>query len=237
MSQVKCGRCTKAAGEARYHASVAEVKACYAASAAVVAAPARVGTGTTHEDRVRYVAQMADRLGRGGRGELATDKQVSFIKSLVAERPSFRDAENLHDDVIENLTRRDASNLIDRLLSTPKEVTQQAGASGAAPQVPNGRYALEDEDGVVKFYRVNTPAEGRWAGFTFVDAQASDDLHPIRNRQHKAEVLEAIAADPAAAARRYGVEIGSCGICGRTLTDEVSRAHGIGPVCRAKTGW
>jgi hypothetical protein len=30
---------------------------------------------------------------------------------------------------------------------------------------------------------------------------------------------------------RYGMLIGKCGVCGRTLTDEESRANGIGPVC------
>jgi uncharacterized protein DUF6011 len=33
---------------------------------------------------------------------------------------------------------------------------------------------------------------------------------------------------------RYGQELGECGHCGRTLTDEASRAAGIGPVCASK---
>ena len=41
---------------------------------------------------------------------------------------------------------------------------------------------------------------------------------------------------PEAAAAKYGQEIGQCGMCNRVLTDEVSRAAGIGPVCRSK-GW
>lgn len=35
-------------------------------------------------------------------------------------------------------------------------------------------------------------------------------------------------------ARRYGREIGKCGICGRRLTNDESRAAGIGPVCRSR---
>lgn len=38
-----------------------------------------------------------------------------------------------------------------------------------------------------------------------------------------------------AARERYGREIGRCGICNRTLTDEESRRIGIGPVCRKNT--
>jgi hypothetical protein len=37
------------------------------------------------------------------------------------------------------------------------------------------------------------------------------------------------------AAARYGRELGQCGLCGRDLTDEASRAAGIGPVCRTRT--
>lgn len=37
----------------------------------------------------------------------------------------------------------------------------------------------------------------------------------------------------AEAAALYGQKLGHCGICGRTLTDEESRARGIGPTCAA----
>jgi hypothetical protein len=35
----------------------------------------------------------------------------------------------------------------------------------------------------------------------------------------------------------YGVELGVCGRCGRHLTDEDSRAAGIGPDCASRLGW
>ena len=43
--------------------------------------------------------------------------------------------------------------------------------------------------------------------------------------------LTAIAADPQDAAVRYGRATGSCGCCGRELTDPKSIAAGIGPIC------
>lgn len=46
-----------------------------------------------------------------------------------------------------------------------------------------------------------------------------------------------IAAGPKEAMLRFGREIGSCGHCGRTLTNDESRAYGIGPVCRKGKGW
>ena len=48
-------------------------------------------------------------------------------------------------------------------------------------------------------------------------------------------VLDGIAADADALAR-FGQELGICGNCGRDLTDEESRALGIGPVCRQNLG-
>jgi hypothetical protein len=99
-----------------------------------------------------------------------------------------------------------------------------------------GRYAVTI-DGTLKFYKVDQGKEGtRWAGRTFVSVQASDELFPVRNPNARQEILNLIARDPEAAMRRYGQELGSCGHCGRTLTDENSRAAGIGPVCADK-GW
>jgi hypothetical protein len=100
----------------------------------------------------------------------------------------------------------------------------------AASPVTDGRYAVEHE-GTLKFYKVKN---GRNAGFVFLDVQASDDWHPIRNLTKIREILALIAVDAKAAMIRYGQEIGECGHCGRTLTDAASRAAGIGPVCAGK---
>lgn len=113
-----------------------------------------------------------------------------------------------------------------------RKASESVRASATRPTVANGRYALVAGDGV-KFYRVNTPDSGKWSGYTFVSALASDDEHAIRNRDARSAILAAIVADPDSLAR-YGREIGACGICNRTLTDDESRARGIGPVCYAR---
>jgi hypothetical protein len=100
----------------------------------------------------------------------------------------------------------------------------------ALPTVADGRYAVE-EAGTLKFFRVKN---GRKVGFVFLDVQASDDWHPIRTVTRINRVLATIAVDPHAAMIRYGHELGECGRCGRTLTDEASRAAGIGPICQGK---
>jgi hypothetical protein len=89
---------------------------------------------------------------------------------------------------------------------------------------PLGRYALRGDDEVVKFYVANEHG---------LFAQASDDLFPIRNADSRKVIIEAIAADPKAAAILYGVEMGVCGRCGKALTSDW-RKVGIGPVCSQK---
>jgi hypothetical protein len=132
----------------------------------------------------------------------------------------------------------DVSAWIDKMIAKVRELKATAvkpgPSTGQAIGVANGRYAVEHQ-GVLKFFHIrNGKADTRWAGFVFVDVQASDEIYPIKNRATKAEVLALIAADPETAMNRYGQELGVCGDCGRTLTDETSRSIGRGPICRSK---
>lgn len=102
--------------------------------------------------------------------------------------------------------------------------------------VPDGLYSIT-YNGHVKFFRVRSPKSGKWAGYTFVDVQAGDDFYPVKARNLRMLALDLIAADPKAASAAYGRLIGRCGVCSRTLTNEDSRAAGIGPVCADRLGW
>jgi len=208
--------------------------------------------------------------------EKATNRQISFIESLLDERdllksPKFFDAVNAMDQTelasyinvikanLQDLSKKQASAYIERLLELPRKERQVAdgrggfvsspdhggfgGESQAYPGLPAGRYAIRNEEGVVKFYKVDRPDEGRWSGYVFFNALAGGphghpEEHPIKKHEAKRAIYEEIiAAGPREAAILYGQEIGECGVCGRTLTDETSRAYGIGPVCRENTGW
>jgi len=141
------------------------------------------------------------------------------------------------------MSRAKASELIDWCLKRPdKEEVQYQGDNLAnraeLPDVPAGRYAVENEEGILRFYSVQRPKQGKWAGWTFVNVWASDEQHPIKGMAAKRQILEKIRYDGIQqAAERFGREIGSCAICGRTLTDPTSISIGIGPVCRGYTGW
>ena len=173
---------------------------------------------------------------------LITPAQAKWVVDIAETKEGVTDAmvASLAERLTQGFARSSASAFITKYKDLPKKAAPVAMGPGEdttgpvrdAQGVAAGRYAIV-EDGVTKFYRV-TEGKGRWAGRTFVEAQASDDHWAIRNPAKRAEILKAIAANPEEAATRYGVELGSCHRCGRTLTDETSRALGIGPECRKK---
>jgi hypothetical protein len=135
--------------------------------------------------------------------------------------------------------RSNVTPLVERITETPpNHPSRRTHVVDMTPiNVPSGRYAVELA-GVLGFYKVDAPKSGRWAGYTFVKQYASDDEHAIRSTDRRERILRQITEDGVDKAMlRYGREIGRCGHCNRTLTDEVSRARGIGPVCASKMGY
>jgi hypothetical protein len=187
------------------HDSVKEVRHCYNAQAEELLAP------------------------------LATDRQLNFIMGMGQVRNTdllgdtdSRALETWMDVLQQNtVTKREASHLIDVLHDLPYK---PAATTVPEPTVPDGRYAI-DLHGTLRFYVVSNVTEGKWAGRTFVSQMASDDELPVRDAITRNAILEIIARDPREAMIRYGLEIGRCGRCGRTLTKPESIAAGIGPVC------
>jgi hypothetical protein len=96
-----------------------------------------------------------------------------------------------------------------------------------------GRFAVV-VDGATKFLRIKLMLNGNYAGRVFVDSQASDDYFPVKAPATLTAYLAAVLVDPVAAAKLYADELGVCSRCGRTLTNDESRAWGIGPECRNK---
>ena len=188
------------------------------------------------------------RVGNG----LITEAQAKWVIDIAETKDGVTDAmvHSLYTRLEQGFARQAASQFITKYKDlprrTPSAAAMEAIAPGASTEeftrkandvrdangVKPGRYAIV-EDGVTKFFRI-TEGKGRWAGRTFIEAQASDDHFPVRNPERRAEILKAIATNPLEAEQRYGRELGKCSRCGRTLTDETSRAYGIGPDCRNK---
>lgn len=171
----------------------------------------------------------------------ATAKQQAFYSGILAKcvalDSNLRSIAEVAMADFASLTVAEASAKIVKAQATLAALQAAAPAPVVAPakvEVASGHYALVT-DGVVKFYEVNNVTEGKWAGYTFVNAQASDDLHKV-GREASARILAEIAQNPEAAMKLYGIELGKCGHCGRTLTSDW-RKVGIGPVCNKKMGW
>lgn len=153
---------------------------------------------------------------------MITPGQAKLIADLQVERGV--PVNPMEDGV----TFAEASELISKLIKMPRiskkvRIIELHG-------LREGRYAVPTEDGAdnkLAFYNVTERG---------VFIQLSDSLHAIPEAVEQA-VIAKILIDPAEAARTYGRELGECGVCGRTLTNDESRAYGIGPVCRNKTGW
>jgi len=169
----------------------------------------------------------------------ATGPQVDYIRDLLDER-AVENPDALKEQA-KTLDKRMASRWIARLKEVPKRHESQRHQRGSTPSVksdvPAGRYAVTGEDGTTDFYRVDRPAEGKWAGYVFVKLQISDEYQriPLRNVQTILDKIE--TAGPEQASKRYGRELGHCGVCGRTLTNNDSIERGIGPVCAGKMDW
>jgi hypothetical protein len=165
-----------------------------------------------------------------------TPRQLSWLQTLVVER----DTTGLVTEALDRFTARQAHTLIDTLLARPR-VAVLAPTTGAlfdvAPDadIPAGYYAVSvpGDTQAVAFFQLDRPTEGRWAGRTFLSQLASDERYSVRGARRDV-VMALIAEDIHEAGFRFGREIGRCCRCHRTLTDESSRAAGIGPDCAGR---
>lgn len=185
-----------------------------------------------------------------------TEKQLSFLFSLMDEWASLKERTGHPVDAAataerkehysNHASRSEVSKAIDATMAANKVLkavlpaapkTDPSADYPSIEEVPAGRYAIDTQDGAANelaFYKVDRPTEGRWAGYVFVKLQVSDDEQRVSREVAKSVVRRIAEVGAQAASARYGHELGVCGVCGRTLTNDESRALGIGPVCRDK---
>ena len=172
----------------------------------------------------------------------ATESQITYLRSLMMDKAArlgldAAEASAKLDAWLPTLDINHASAHIGFTLDALKALPK---VQAPAVDVPAGRYAVATEDGATNalaFYKVDRPTEGRWAGYTFVKLIVSDDEQRLSRAASQAVLAKIAEVGPAEASALYGHEIGSCGVCGRTLTNDESRARGIGPVCIERMGW
>lgn len=247
---IKCGNCKE------YHESTQAVRECYAyrTTSATIASYAPMGSvqeelpfpkspatpspaaAGDKWDKLRADVAFAISVPPGPNTKMITENQINFINSLLSRRecPLL-----FTDQYVRRFPRTAASWVIEALLAAPlkdgKRPSPGHDKQADLPDIPAGRYAVTGADGTVKFYKVDRPTEGRWAGYVFVKVQAGDDYHRVPAQR---AILKQIAEQGIQECMlRYGRELGHCGHCGRTLTNDESRELGIGPVCREKMGF
>ena len=123
--------------------------------------------------------------------------------------------------------------------AAPETASAPAGERGRKPfpDVPAGHYATRSLTGNndLDFWRVDRPTEGQWKGRTFVKRVIGGRPNtPVRGRTMFAALEAILEAGVDVAGTLYGTTLGQCRSCNRHLTDETSRALGIGPDCRSK---
>jgi hypothetical protein len=168
----------------------------------------------------------------------ATAKQIAFLKKLAAERPMWRDVENMHDDVIERLDKKSCSAMIDAAMAIPKETIHKPKHAGDTA-ADEGMYR---DPSTGEIYKVQLAVHGsgrpyakrlvKIAGWTFeTHGKKSHEFEYVHGLVYKLPPEWKMTLDEAKA---WGALYGSCCVCGALLTDEKSIAAGIGPVCAKK---
>lgn len=132
----------------------------------------------------------------------------------------------------------------------PAKVREQTGRDLTV--LPYGRThaAVENGEGGVTFFIFDRPEvldrnkqPNKWHGWVFVkqfiggigEGQRLGSQRPGETYTGQwANLVDKVIADPMAAVKRFGHELGICGVCALPLTNEESRREGIGPVCRGR---
>jgi hypothetical protein len=135
-----------------------------------------------------------------------------------------------------DLDKPTASRWIEHLLTFPQlpreRNVQRGGASATVPSaddLPTGRYAIENEDGELRFYRLWRGTRNPNYFKLYVEHGPDESEIPFKSALSiVSKIKEAGAWE---CAHRYGAEIGCCSRCGLRLTNRISRALSIGPVC------
>jgi hypothetical protein len=172
----------------------------------------------------------------------ATDKQISFITKLALER-----GYSLNEDAtaitsttaavldLTTLDKRQASGLIDLLLSTPKAKAAPAPAkdatAGTAEELTDGMYQLPTGEIFKAQYAAN--GSGRLYAKALEVTEDGNEDPEIRFVYAPGAIRRLTLADKMTkeAAKEFGQLYGVCCVCARILTDETSIAEGIGPIC------
>lgn len=185
-----------------------------------------------------------------GQNTLASDKQINYVKDLIVQRPTWP---TIPDHKIRNIIRyvkrdedvgmRDVSKAIDALLKLP--ITQSKVAepwievNDILQLLPLSRYALPRKDGSGwDFFEVSELKLGdKKLKFRCIKRLIGAPGDWTRKKLPFNLALTAakhILEAPKHAAVQYAKQHGRCAVCDAHLSDPVSIAASMGPVCQKR---
>jgi hypothetical protein len=170
--------------------------------------------------------------------ERPTERQLQYLRGLWVEKRVDKLSKEQFDwldgqfnkptdEQFLGVTVKRASDVISELvkLDTRDDIVRRQNPEAA--DVPAGRYAVENDEGELRFYRLWIGKTGYMKLYVLHGPDSSEIPYPAM-----VAILKKIEkAGIEACAIRYGQEIGACSNCGRRLTNRISRELGIGPVC------
>lgn len=168
-------------------------------------------------------------------GAPATPRQRVFVRSLLAERDGNEKADNIRQALN---AARESFTLTADLVSKAIELLLEIPANST--KIPDGKYALQADDGHFVFYQIDNPTEGKWAGYTFVKqlvGSVGSWSEQRLSRQVSDGVKARIAANVEEAARMFGIKAKACSYCSSPLSNIQSRAAGYGETCAHNHGF
>lgn len=162
-------------------------------------------------------------------GKLASEKQVSFINSLVTRKGFNLDFDDARP--VAELTAREASKLIDTLLAMPDAPREPKPTCVAQPQAVTEDGMYRTLDGTVYKVQIAKQGSGRLYAKQLVEAGGEWSFEYAAGAIRKlTPAMRMSLADAKAFGRLYGV----CCRCSAVLTDEVSIEAGIGRYCAGR---
>jgi hypothetical protein len=177
--------------------------------------------------RAEYENDRADEREASRPANPATPKQIAFITRLLNEKnvPAATAEIIQHRIDTEAYSRKDASGAIDLLIGLSSKPNTDAVTEPGMYRTPAGT-----------FYKVQASKSGnlyaKAATVTAHDdgtATVTFDYAPGAIRDLTAQMR--LTLEDAA---QFGMQYGTCIVCGRTLTHPTSVAAGIGPVCSGR---
>jgi len=172
------------------------------------------------------------------RKSFATERQMAFIKNLIAER-------DVAPISFAGMTVGEASSKIEELLATPKKQAIVRFSETLAG-LPKSKYALPYQL-VAPVFTDNTQFNNDYLFVEVREYRGTTYMRKLQGslggftrtrltRDEEQSIYNILSMNPVEYITKFGEVFSCCGKCGAALTDAISRARLLGPDCARSLG-